>query len=144
MKLVLLTLLAATLPAFGGGFYLNVDDPSISSEAKAKGAFAVARLSGCNEAEKGVLQATAEGIVDGKRQSIPLKVVTLGTAGWFAVQRQWPQGGKWVVVLKATHPSFSMPTTTVVPVTGDKVEFAKASWENRRGLSNADIDRLLR
>jgi hypothetical protein len=45
------------------------------------------------------ITATAEGIVDGARRSIPLRVVAGETAGTFAVSHDWPQKGVWVVNL---------------------------------------------
>ena len=54
---------------------------------------------GCHEPEKARVTGTAEGIVDGKRRSIPLKLAALSEPGMFALTEQWPTGGKWVIQL---------------------------------------------
>jgi hypothetical protein len=47
------------------------------------------------------LTATAVGVVNGQRQSIPLKVTKLSGAGEFALTQQWPKDGNWVIELVA-------------------------------------------
>lgn len=144
MKLITSLCLFAAIPALGGGFYLNVDAASKSTDVKAKGAFLLARLSGCHEAEKGVLTASAEGVVDGKRRTISLKVVKLDAAGTFAIARQWPEDGIWVVVLTAKHPAFAKPTITAVPVRRDTIEKERAKYVNTRLFTPGEVEQLLR
>jgi hypothetical protein len=43
------------------------------------------------------LAGTAEGVVHGRRQSVPLRFDTTGQPGVFALRRQWPAEGAWVV-----------------------------------------------
>jgi hypothetical protein len=40
---------------------------------------------------------TAEGLVNGKRQSIALKITETSRAGVYAVKQQWPTEGEWVL-----------------------------------------------
>ncbi len=47
-----------------------------------------------------VLTVSAEGLVDGKRVTQALKPVAGGAGAW-AVPRNWPQKGKWIVVASA-------------------------------------------
>lgn len=144
MKRICFLSIIAALAAYAGGFYLNIDAAGKSTDPKAKGAFLTASLSGCHEAEKGSISASAEGVVQGKRQSIPLKLVKLDTPGTFAVARQWPEHGNWVVVLTGTHPSFAKPTVTAVPVHDNTIESARAKYSNTGPLTNADVDQMLR
>jgi hypothetical protein len=44
------------------------------------------------------LTATAEGLQDGQRRSVPLAVKRTGD-GVFSIDRQWPEGGSWALVL---------------------------------------------
>ena len=143
MKLVRFVLFAAAAPLFAGGFYLDLGSPSASKDPKAHGAVMIARLSGCHEAEKGALRATAEGIVNGKRHTIPLKTVALDAPGAYAITRQWPAEGKWVVVLSGTHPSFSTPTETAVPVEGDTYSRAGVRSDNQKALAGAVVEKML-
>jgi hypothetical protein len=43
------------------------------------------------------LAGSAEGLVDGKRQSVALRFETTSRPDVYAVRRQWPGGGTWVV-----------------------------------------------
>jgi len=43
------------------------------------------------------LSGTAEGLVGGMRRSIPLKLDATSSPGVFAVRKQWPSGGAWVL-----------------------------------------------
>ena len=45
------------------------------------------------------LQGSAEGIVNGVRQSIPLRFTETGRLNTFALRRQWPTEGTWLVRL---------------------------------------------
>ena len=144
MKLYLTAFAAFALPLFGGGFHLNVKPASASQDARAKNAAIVAILSGCHEADKGTVTATAEGVVDGTRKTLPLKVIVLNQPGWFAVERQWPESGRWVVVLSARHPAFSAPTITAVPIVENAPQFSRSKYENKRPLSEAEFALLLK
>ena len=52
-------------------------------------------------ANVGDVAAHAEGIVGGARRSVPVTLSETGTPGVFAVKRQWPTDGSWIVVLTA-------------------------------------------
>ncbi len=41
--------------------------------------------------------AWAEGLVDGKRQTVPIKIEMTGQKGIYRFQRTWPENGKWVI-----------------------------------------------
>lgn len=99
-KLIVLSVMALlTTRAFAGGFWMELGNPGANAEAKAKGAVLIARVTGCHDPAKATVTATAEGIVNGKRQSVTLKPVALSTPGMYAFTREWPAEGKWVVKL---------------------------------------------
>src|SRR5947208_16449564 len=89
-------LLASTF-AMAGGFDIEFGNPTANSDPKAKDTAVVVRATGCHNPEQAVFTATAEGKVDGKRQSIPLQVIALSTPGTYAVKKQWPDKGAWVL-----------------------------------------------
>ena len=45
------------------------------------------------------VSGTAEGVVDGKRRTIALQFQRTSRPGVFALRRQWPGGGRWVLSL---------------------------------------------
>lgn len=81
---------------------------------------------GCLQPDKAKIAATAVGIVDGKRQSIPLKLAGLSTPGMFALTRQWPAQGKWVIQLVGTNQG--MVTNVLVSAGPDGVDRAGAKY----------------
>ena len=52
----------------------------------------------CHVPTDAAVRASAEGVVDGKRKTIPLEMKPTGAAGVYSVARQWPAGGSWVLV----------------------------------------------
>ncbi|HKD06980.1 MAG TPA: hypothetical protein VKB79_13845 [Bryobacteraceae bacterium] len=120
-RFVITTIAAVLLTAalYAGGFALRVDPVNTSPEARAQHAVLLAHITACVAPEKTTVTATAEGIVNGKRASILLKVVKLAEPGAFAVAREWPQEGEWVIKMVATHPQLgSYATGIVAPVAG--------------------------
>ena len=80
--------------------------PVGESGSAAKHAVLVARISAGHSPERTTVTATAEGVVNGIRKTIPLKVIPLSTAGTFAVTREWPEEGTWAVKMIATNPDY--------------------------------------
>jgi hypothetical protein len=120
MRRLLITLLAAgfaAVPVFAGALTLQADDPRTNPEAMTKNAIVTAHITACHSPEKTAVTATAEGIVNGKRQTIPLKVIRLSEPGAFAVAQEWPREGTWTVKMIATNPDYKdYATSIVVPV----------------------------
>jgi len=118
---------ALTVALFAGALTLQVGDPATDPEALRSHAVLVARITACNSPEKTVVTATAEGVVNGIRKTIPLKVLSLSTAGTFAVTRQWPEQGTWAIKLVATNPVYvNYVTSVVVPIHQDSAQLAAA------------------
>jgi hypothetical protein len=87
----------ATASLVAGVFVLEFGNPRNSSDPKAKNAIAIVRAVGCHQPENAQLSATAEGLVSGRRQSIPLELVKLDTAGLWAIKGSMPPSGSWVI-----------------------------------------------
>jgi hypothetical protein len=75
--------------------------------------FAV-RGENCADIAKIQVTGTAEGVVDGARRSVPLRVIAGETAGTFAISHDWPQQGAWVVNLTGHCGNFT--SSAVVPM----------------------------
>src|SRR5262249_9782874 len=73
--------------------------------------------------EKTVITAAAEGIINGHRKSIPLKLEVLSQQSTFALARQWPAEGRWVITVTASNPKFGWTPGEMVRVEGDSVLF---------------------
>ncbi len=137
--LVAITALAGQL--FAGGFYLTLGNPEANPEAKAANAVLVLRMDGCHEPEKATVTASATGIVDGKQQTIPLKLTKLSAPGTYALTQQWPKEGKWVLALSANDRD-QRSTYTLVNAGPEGVDRLNAKSQ-MKVLSKSDILAML-
>ena len=94
-----LLLVALSSRLFAGGFWLQLGNPEASGEARKAGAVVTIKAVGCHDPATAQVTATAIGVVDGRRQTIALKVTPLPGAGMFALSQQWPKEGRWVIEL---------------------------------------------
>lgn len=88
---------------FAGGFYLQLGNPDASAEARKANAVLTIKAAGCHDPATAEVTGTATGLVDGHRQSIPLKLTRLSETGMFALSQQWPREGRWVIQLTARN-----------------------------------------
>jgi hypothetical protein len=115
--------LVAGSAAWAGGFYTDVDAPTAKS-GPMKDALVVVHSGGCVKPNAITVSATAEGLVDGKRKSLPLRVVRL-KPGTFAVKGSVPTEGTWILALNSkAHP---FDDTVLVETDGN----GKVAWVNR-------------
>jgi hypothetical protein len=94
-------LICAPALALAQTFSFEIGSPVASQDFRFKTAAFVFRTAGCAESEKHEVDAKAEGIVEGARRSMPLKVVPSSKPGVYGVQKQWDTG-RWVVILSGS------------------------------------------
>jgi hypothetical protein len=101
--------------AFGADFTLAIGSPVAGSlpgapttsdgapvqVRKVNASFAV-RTEGCADPATALISATAEGLVNGARQSAALRLLPGTGPGVYLVSRDWPTQGVWVVRLIGT------------------------------------------
>jgi hypothetical protein len=112
MALALTATFAGT--ALAGGMHAKVEGPGPD------GVTYTARMYACDPDTKFDPWAHAEGMVDGKRQSVLLRVKPTGEHGVYTFQRAWPEEGKWMVRFVLGHPP--APATVVTLGAGGAVE----------------------
>ncbi len=123
----LLAVCILAAPLFAGALLLDVSDSASNPEALRDHAVLVARITACHSPGETTVSASAEGVLNGTRQSIPLEVIPLSTAGTFAVRHQWPEQGTWAIKMVARNPEYKdYATSVVVPVRSDSVQFSLA------------------
>jgi hypothetical protein len=137
-KLLVATALAGQL--FAGGFYLQLGNPEANSEAKKANAVLLIKATGCHDPATATLTATAVGVVNGKRQSIPLRVTKLSGVGEFALAQQWPKEGNWVIELVARNGEQFTNTLVKAGPNGIDRYHEKADM---KPFAPADVDALL-
>ena len=98
-----MVLMMAGVPAaLAQEFALQVGPPIAGSAQPAKSSLLVVRPGGCAEPAHAQITATAEGLVSGARRSVPLTLSPLPTPGVYAVPKDLPAGGVWIVNLVGT------------------------------------------
>jgi hypothetical protein len=133
--------LGSAMISLAGGFWISIQNPSTIKDAAAKNAVVLVRVDGCHNPADAAVTGTAEGVVDGQRRSIPLKLVPVAQPGTYAVEPQWPADGVWVLAFRGKVQT--LETGTLVRLTPGK--FEKQSTELlRRKITAEDIDRALK
>ncbi len=118
-------ILTAGLPLFAGALTVEIGNPAANPEALSKHAVLVARTTACRSPEKTSLTATAEGVIEGQRRSIPLTLIPLSSPGTFAVVNEWPSSGAWAIKIVARNPDYqNYATGAIAPVNATSVEWA--------------------
>ena len=139
-KTLLVAMAAVAGQLFAGGFYLQLGNPEANPEAKKANAVLVIKATGCHDPATATLTATAVGVVNGKRQSIPLQVTKLSGIGEFALTQQWPKDGKWVIELVARNGEQFTNTLVTAGPNGIDRYHDKADM---KPFAPADVDALL-
>ncbi len=97
-----LMLTAVTSSVWGADFSLAIGNPvavTVPGRIVKKDIGLAVRAEGCADPAKAQITGTAEGIVSGARRSVPVRLVPATAVGAFAVSRDWPREGAWVVNL---------------------------------------------
>jgi hypothetical protein len=133
-------ILALAGPLFAGGFWLQLGNPDASLEArKANAAFTIKAV-GCHDPATAQVTARAIGMVDGKRQAIPIQVTKLSGDGMFAVSQQWPKEGRWVIELVGRNGE--QFTNTLIAADGKGVDRVHAKADLKQ-FSDRDVTAML-
>jgi hypothetical protein len=143
--------LASTASVFAGGFQLAVETPD-ATKTNLKDAALIVRTFGCHQPADANVSVTAEGIVGGRRQSLPVEL-RADAKGVYSIRQQWPSEGKWVLVLTGTYNGM---TSTVFVELGEKGrvydDTRLGAWEStgtharglRRKPTTGDVEAALK
>jgi hypothetical protein len=137
VSFAVLLALASVPSVKAGGFQISVQAPD-AAKMSMKDAVLVVRTFGCMKPADANVTITAEGMVAGRRQSVPVELHADET-GVYAIRQQWPAEGKWVLVLTGTLHGM---TSTVFVELGDKghvyadtnLEAGQLTGKHARGL----------
>ena len=127
--------------ALAEGFTFKLGSPVASQDFQAKAAAFVFRTEGCADAAKAEISATSEGLVNGARRSVTLKLAPVSTPGVYAVYQNWPVGGAWVVTLKGACADAN--AGAIIPI-GPKGFIRESSKFFPRPATDAEIEASLK
>jgi hypothetical protein len=100
--LTALILVAAT-PVFAGPPWISIELPGNPYDAAARDAFLIVHAFHHGTPVEYPVAGTAEGVVNGRRTTIPLSFEKTSRAGAFAVRKQWTDGSPWVLAFTVTQ-----------------------------------------
>ena len=131
-------------PVFGGGFWLTLERPGNES-----GAAAVVRVIGCRNPQDAQVAGSAEGVVRGKRETIPLKLRSTGRTGVYEIERPVLESGAWVFAVTARMEKLLTSELAPIAADGKIAPVAERSTVEKpgryayRAILPADIDAAL-
>ena len=136
--------LALASSAWSADFSLAIGNPvavSLPDGIVKKDIGMAVRAENCADAAKAQITGTAEGMVNGERRSVPLRLVPAAAPGAFAVSRDWPQQGVWVVSLTGHCGSFT--ASAIIPI-GPNGFLRESSKFFPRAATAAEVESVLK
>ncbi len=147
----LLSLVFAGVAASGPP-WIAIEYPANPFDPGTRGAFLTVRTYHHGDLMAYDISGTAEGLVNGKRQSTRLDIRRLPQAGMYAVRWQKPAQGSWALLISTTRDGQHMASALVsinsagrvagVSVPADPIENGR--WVVPRKIAAAEVDALLK
>jgi len=141
---------AASSSALAGPPWIAIEYPANPFDASSRGAFLTVRTYHHGEIQSATVTGTAEGVVDGKRQSMRLDIRPGSQPGMYVVRWQRPATGRWVLVINSGTAGVSEATAVVEispsgGVAGVTVPIRSIGngWISPRAVATSEIDALL-
>ena len=149
--LAALTLTVSTV-AVAGPPWIAIEYPANPHDPGTRGALLTVRTYHHGELMSYDLSGTAEGIVNGQRQSMPLDIRRLPQAGVYAVRWQKPAQGNWMLVITSkqngSHAATALVTIDsrggVASVSVPSGTIENGRWTVPRRVSSAEVDAMLK
>ena len=138
--------------ALSGPPWIAIEYPVNPHDPNTRGAFMTVRTYHHGDATAFEITGTAEGLVNGARQSARLDIRRLPQAGMYAVRWQKPANGNWALVITTTRDGAHMASALVdidsrgrvasVTVPSNPIEGGR--WQVPRRVASAEVEALLR
>jgi hypothetical protein len=146
-----LTALVSTV-ATAGPPWIAIEYPANPHDPGTRGALLTVRTYHHGDLMSYEVTGTAEGIVDGRRQTMPLDIRRLPQTGMYAVRWQKPAQGNWILVITSKQNGSHAATALVtidsgggvasVSVPSDPIENGR--WRVPRKVASAEVDAMLK
>ncbi len=145
------TLVAATAsPAFAGPPWLSIEFPANPMNKSALGAYLLVHTFHHEQATSFVVEARAEGLVNGQRRTLPLTLERTDRDGVYALKQTWPDTGDWVIVITGAPGDGSVTALVSIAdgaIRGIRVPTRKVEngrWTVPLQVTQADVEAELR
>jgi len=144
--------LAVSTVAIAGPPWIAIEYPANPHDPGTRGALLTVRTYHHGDLMSYQLTGTAEGIVNGRRQTMPLDIRRLPQAGMYAVRFQKPAQGSWVLVITSSQgTSFAANAVVTIDPSGGVASVSVPSntiengrWRVPRRVASAEIDAILK
>ena len=141
-----LALIAAT-PAFGPP-WISIETPPNPFDAGSRGAFLMVHTFHHGDIVASGVTGTAEGIVFGARRSISLAFDTTSRRGTYALRKQWPTDGTWMLVINTGGQTQGVTALVELSSHGDVANVRvptrrSGQWDLPQQVTARDIDAAL-
>src|SRR5687768_12861912 len=128
--------------------WISIETPPNPYDRASRGAFLVVNTFHHGNASAAGVTGTAEGLVDGARRSVPLSFDATSRPGSYALRKQWPTDGVWMLVIN-TGGRKEGATALVEIGAGGEVATVRVptrqqgEWQIPAEVTAADIDHAL-
>jgi len=141
-------LAGATSPAYAGPPWVSIELPANPMDPTTRGAYLLVHTFHHQIVLRQMLEGRAEGMVNGRRQTVALSFDDTSREFVRALRRNWPTEGSWVLVITAGGHDGGV-TALVGIGTDGQVRSVSVPTEVRNGytvpkqVTDADVDALL-
>ena len=147
---VCLTAIMAMAPATAGPPWISIEYPPSPHDRTTRDAFLLVHAFHHGTPMNFPVAGKAIGLVDGEKRAITLAFTTTSREGVYALKKQWPAEGSWVLAIDVTQQGSSSKAGALVELSSSG-EVAKVTvptsrqdgWAIPRAISAADIDAAL-
>ena len=145
-----LVAIMAMAPAPAGPPWISIEYPPSPFDATTRDALLLVHAFHHGTPMNFPVAGKAEGIVAGKRQSITLDFTRTSRQGVYALKKQWPVEGSWVLAIDVTQEKDSKAGALVeLGARGEVVKVTvptdeRNGWKIPRAITTAEVEAALR
>jgi hypothetical protein len=141
-----LALVAAT-PSFGPP-WISIETPPNPFDPATRGAFLTVHTFHHRDVVASGVSGTAEGLVAGARRTIQLAFDTTSRRGTYALRKQWPTEGTWMLVINTGGQAQGVTALVELSQQGDVASVRvptrrSGEWDVPQQVTARDIDAAL-
>jgi hypothetical protein len=142
--------LAAAAPSSSGPPWISIEYPPSPYDATTREAFLLVHTFHHGTPIGAPVTGKAEGIVGGERKTVSLKVSSTSRTGVYALNKQWPSEGSWVLFITANQGPDDDVTAVVELAANGQVAAVRVpterrgSWQVPSDVSAAQRESILR
>lgn len=128
--------------------WISIETPPNPYDAASRGAFLVVHTFHHGDVVASGVTGTAEGIVNGARRSIPLAFDTTARRGSYALRKQWPSDGIWMLVINTGGQAQGVTALVDIGASGDVAGVRvptkrNGAWDVPQQVTARDINAAL-